>query len=149
MIATKFAFDYDEDGSRRGPDSSRATSGRRSRDHCGGCRPSRSICCTSTASIPASVSEDVAVTVRELIQQGKVAHFGLSEVGAETIRRAHAVQPVTAVQNEYSLWTRDPEAEVLPVCCRVGNQTSQRQRQAPCTSTTSAIAHSIRNGYGA
>jgi aryl-alcohol dehydrogenase-like predicted oxidoreductase len=60
--------------------------------------------------------EDVAGTVGELIQQGKVRHFGLSEAAAGTIRRAHAVCPVTAVQSEYSLWTRDPEAEVLPAC---------------------------------
>ena len=58
--------------------------------------------------------EDVAGAMKELIQQGKVKHFGLSEAGAKTIRRAHAVQPVTAVQSEYSLWTRGPEAEVLP-----------------------------------
>jgi aryl-alcohol dehydrogenase-like predicted oxidoreductase len=54
--------------------------------------------------------------VKELIDEGKVKHFGLSEAGAKTIRRAHAVQPVTAVQSEYSLWTRDPEPEVLPAC---------------------------------
>jgi aryl-alcohol dehydrogenase-like predicted oxidoreductase len=59
--------------------------------------------------------EDVAGAVKELIQEGKVKHFGLSEAGARTIRRAHAVQPVAAVQSEYSLWTRGPEAEVLPV----------------------------------
>jgi len=64
--------------------------------------------------------EDVAGTVKELIQQGKVHHFGLSEVGGATIRRAHAVQPVTAVQNEYSVWTRDPEREVLPTCEELG-----------------------------
>jgi aryl-alcohol dehydrogenase-like predicted oxidoreductase len=58
--------------------------------------------------------EDVAGAVKELIQAGKVKHFGLSEAAAKTIRRAHAVQPVTAVQSEYSLWTRGPEAEVLP-----------------------------------
>jgi aryl-alcohol dehydrogenase-like predicted oxidoreductase len=58
--------------------------------------------------------EDVAGAVKDLIQEGKVKHFGLSEAGAKTIRRAHAVQPVTAVQSEYSLWTRDPEKEVLP-----------------------------------
>jgi len=58
--------------------------------------------------------EDVAGAVKGLIQQGKVKHFGLSEAGATTIRRAHAVEPVTALQSEYSLWTRDPEAEVLP-----------------------------------
>jgi aryl-alcohol dehydrogenase-like predicted oxidoreductase len=57
--------------------------------------------------------EDVAGTVKELIQEGKVKHFGLSEAGARTIRRAHAVQPVTALQSEYSLWWREPEAEVL------------------------------------
>src|SRR6516162_616410 len=58
--------------------------------------------------------EDVAGAVKDLIRQGKVKHFGLSEAGAQTIRRAHAVQPVTAVQSEYSLWWRRPEAEVLP-----------------------------------
>jgi aryl-alcohol dehydrogenase-like predicted oxidoreductase len=58
--------------------------------------------------------EDVAGSVKELINEGKVKHFGLSEAAVETIRRAHAVQPVTAVQSEYSLWTRDPEAELLP-----------------------------------
>jgi aryl-alcohol dehydrogenase-like predicted oxidoreductase len=64
--------------------------------------------------------EDVAGTVKELIGQGKVRHFGLSEASAATIRRAHAVQPVTAVQSEYSLWARDPEAEVLPTCDELG-----------------------------
>jgi len=64
--------------------------------------------------------EDVAGTVKELIQAGKVKHFGLSEAAAGTIRRAHAVQPVTAVQSEYSLWTRDPEAEVLPTLEELG-----------------------------
>jgi aryl-alcohol dehydrogenase-like predicted oxidoreductase len=64
--------------------------------------------------------EDVAGAVKELIQQGKVKHFGLSEPGVQTIRRAHAVQPVTAVQNEYSLWTRGPEAEVLPALEELG-----------------------------
>ncbi len=64
--------------------------------------------------------EDVAGTVKDLIQQGKVGHFGLSEAGAQTIRRAHAVQPVAAIQSEYSLWTRDPEAEILPLCEELG-----------------------------
>ncbi|HWD83353.1 MAG TPA: aldo/keto reductase [Kribbella sp.] len=64
--------------------------------------------------------EDVAGTVAELVQAGKVRHFGLSEAGAATIRRAHAVHPVTAVQSEYSLWTRDPEPEVLPTCAELG-----------------------------
>ena len=64
--------------------------------------------------------EDVAGAVRDLIQEGKVKHFGLSEAGVQTIRRAHAVQPVTAVQSEYSLWTRGPEAEVLPTLEELG-----------------------------
>jgi aryl-alcohol dehydrogenase-like predicted oxidoreductase len=59
--------------------------------------------------------EDVAGTVKDLIREGKVAHFGLSEAGVETIRRAHAVQPVTALQSEYSLWCREPEREIFPV----------------------------------
>ncbi|MGD0586778.1 MAG: aldo/keto reductase [Oryzomonas sp.] len=64
--------------------------------------------------------EDVAGTVKELIREGKVRHFGLSEAGVQTIRRAHAVQPVTALQNEYSLWWRRPEDEVLPVLEELG-----------------------------
>jgi aryl-alcohol dehydrogenase-like predicted oxidoreductase len=64
--------------------------------------------------------EDVAAAVKDLIQQGKVKHFGLSEAGAQTIRRAHAVQPVTAVQSEYSLWMRGPEVEVLPTLEELG-----------------------------
>jgi len=64
--------------------------------------------------------EDVAGTVKDLIAAGKVRHFGLSEAAADTIRRAHAVQPVAAVQSEYSLWTRDPEPEVLPLCEELG-----------------------------
>src|SRR5947207_3451778 len=64
--------------------------------------------------------EDVAGTVKDLIHEGKVKHFGLSEAGVHTIRRAHAVQPVTAVQSEYSLWWRVPEAEVLPTLEELG-----------------------------
>ncbi len=69
---------------------------------------------------PAVPIEDVAGAVGDLIRQGKVKHWGLSEVAASTIRRAHAVQPVTAVQNEYSLWSREPEREVLPVLEELG-----------------------------
>jgi len=64
--------------------------------------------------------EDVAGAVKDLIQKGKVKHFGLSEAGAATIRRAHAVQPVTALQSEYSLWWREPEAEILPTLEELG-----------------------------
>ncbi|SHK13939.1 aldo/keto reductase [Chryseobacterium polytrichastri] len=64
--------------------------------------------------------EEVAGTVKELIQQGKVKHFGMSEAGVESIRRAHAVQPVTALQSEYSLWWREPEVEILPTLEELG-----------------------------
>jgi aryl-alcohol dehydrogenase-like predicted oxidoreductase len=64
--------------------------------------------------------EDVAGAVKDLIQQGKVKHFGLSEAGVKTIRRAHAVQPVTALQSEYSLWFREPETEVIPTLAELG-----------------------------
>src|SRR3989442_4355408 len=69
---------------------------------------------------PAVPIEDVAGAVQDLIQEGKVRHFGLSEAGVQTIRRAHAVQPVTAIQSEYSLWWRRPEAEVLPTLEELG-----------------------------
>ncbi|MCZ8283544.1 aldo/keto reductase [Aquidulcibacter sp.] len=69
---------------------------------------------------PSVPIEEVAGVVRDLIAAGKVRHFGLSEAAASTIRRAHAVQPVTAVQSEYSLWTREPEPEVLPLCAELG-----------------------------
>lgn len=64
--------------------------------------------------------EEVAGTLKELIREGKVKHYGLSEAGAKTIRRAHAVHPVAAVQNQYSIWTREPEADVLPACEELG-----------------------------
>jgi len=64
--------------------------------------------------------EDVAGAVKELIEEGKVKHFGLSEAPAETIRRAHAVQPISAIQSEYSLWWRTPEEDVLPTCEELG-----------------------------
>ena len=69
---------------------------------------------------PSVPIEDVAGAVKELIQAGKVKHFGLSEAGVQTIRRAHAVQPVTALQSEYSLWTRTPEKEVIPTLEELG-----------------------------
>ena len=69
---------------------------------------------------PAVPMEEVAGTVKDLIRQGKVRHFGLSEAGANSIRRAHAVQPVAALQSEYSLWTRDPEDEIIPALEELG-----------------------------
>ena len=74
----------------------------------------------SVAFDPAVPIEDVAGTVRELIAEGKVKHFGMSEAGADSIRRAHAVQPVTALQSEYSLWWREPEREILPLLEELG-----------------------------
>ena len=120
-VATKFGFGYDTDGKPTGALDSRP-------EH---------IRLTTEASLrrlrvetidllyqhrvdPNVPIEDVAGTVRELIAEGKVKHFGLSEAGVRTIRRAHAVQPVTALQSEYSLWWREPEAEILPVLEELG-----------------------------
>lgn len=120
-IATKFGFGVNPDGTRYGLDS----------------RPDRIRQVTDAALRRLKVEtinllyqhrvdpnvpiEDVTGTVKELIQQGKVKHFGLSEAGAQTIRRAHSVHPVTAVQSEYSLWTRDPEQNgVLATCGELG-----------------------------
>jgi aryl-alcohol dehydrogenase-like predicted oxidoreductase len=78
--------------------------------------------------------EEVAGTVKDLIQAGKVKHFGLSEAGAESIRRAHTVQPVAALQREYSMWWREPEAEILPVLEELG-------RMRPSVKATSAAPY--------
>lgn len=121
VIATKFGFDIAPDGQRRGGLNSRP-------EHI------KQVAEASLKRLKTDVIdlfyqhrvdpdvpiEDVAGTVRDLIQAGKIKHFGLSEAGANTIRRAHAVQPVTAVQSEYSIWTRDPEPEVLPTCEELG-----------------------------
>jgi aryl-alcohol dehydrogenase-like predicted oxidoreductase len=120
VVATKFAFDYDEAGNRQGLDSSPAHIRHAVEGSLRRLRTEPIDLLYQHRADPNVPIEDVAATVKELIQQGKVAHFGLSEVGAQTIRRAHAVQPVTAIQNEYSLWTRDPEAEVLPACDELG-----------------------------
>jgi aryl-alcohol dehydrogenase-like predicted oxidoreductase len=121
VIATKFGFDIAPDGQRRGGLNSKP-------EHI------REVAEASLKRLKTDVIdlfyqhrvdpdvpiEDVAGTVKELIQAGKVKHFGLSEAGADTIRRAHAVQPVAAVQSEYSIWTRDPEPKVLPTCKELG-----------------------------
>jgi aryl-alcohol dehydrogenase-like predicted oxidoreductase len=120
VIATKFGFKFGSDGKQLGQDS----------------RPEH-IKQVAEASLkrlrtdvidlfyqhrvdPDVPIEDVAGTVKDLIEEGKVKHFGLSEAGVQTIRRAHAVQPVTALQNEYSLWWRRPEEEVLPTLEELG-----------------------------
>jgi aryl-alcohol dehydrogenase-like predicted oxidoreductase len=121
VIATKFGFDIASDGQRRGGLNSRP-------EHI------RQVAEASLKRLKTDVIdlfyqhrvdpdvpiEDVAGAVKELIQAGKVKHFGLSEAGADTIRRAHAVQRVTAVQSEYSIWTREPEPKVLPTCKELG-----------------------------
>lgn len=121
VIATKFGFDIDfETGQRSGlnsrPDHIKRVVDR-SLKHLG----------IETIDLlyqhrvdPEVPIEDVAGAVKDLIAAGKVKHFGMSEAAAGTIRRAHAVQPVTAIQSEYSLWTRDPEPEILPICEELG-----------------------------
>jgi aryl-alcohol dehydrogenase-like predicted oxidoreductase len=121
VIATKFGFDIDPDGQRR--------SGLNSKPEHIKHVAEASLKRLKTGIIdifyqhrvdPDVPIEDVAGAVKDLIQEGKVKYFGLSEAGANTIRRAHAVQPIAAVQSEYSIWTRDPEPEVLPTCEELG-----------------------------
>lgn len=122
VIATKFGFDIDfETGKRSGALNSKPEHIRRVVD--ASLRRLRidSIDLLYQHRVDTAVPiEDVAGTVKELIEAGKVKHFGLSEAAAGTIRRAHAVQPVAAIQSEYSLWTRDPEPEILPLCEDLG-----------------------------
>jgi aryl-alcohol dehydrogenase-like predicted oxidoreductase len=114
-IATKFGFDINDDGTHgsKGTDSSPA----RIRKACDGSLKRLGVDAIDLfyqhRVDPKVAIEDVAGTVKDLIAAGKVKHFGMSEAGAQTIRRAHAVQPVAALQSEYSLWTRGPEAEIL------------------------------------
>ena len=121
VIATKFGFDIAPDGQRRGGLNSRPEHIKEVAE--------ASLRRLKTGVIdifyqhrvdPDVPIEDVAGAVKDLIQAGKVKHFGLSEATANTIRRAHAIQPVAAVQSEYSIWTRDPEPQVLPTCEELG-----------------------------
>jgi aryl-alcohol dehydrogenase-like predicted oxidoreductase len=120
VIATKFGFEFDGDGRQRGLNSRpeyirQMTEGSLKR------LGVEAIDLYYQHRVDPNVPiEDVAGTVKELIQEGKVKHFGLSEAGAQTIRRAHAVQPVTALQSEYSLWWREPEADVMPAVEQLG-----------------------------
>jgi aryl-alcohol dehydrogenase-like predicted oxidoreductase len=120
VIATKFGFDFDANGKQRGlnsrPDYIRQmTEGSLAR------LGVEAIDLYYQHRVDPNVPiEDVAGTVKDLIREGKVKHFGLSEAGVRTIRRAHAVQPVTALQSEYSLWWREPEAEILPTLEALG-----------------------------
>ena len=121
VIATKFGFDIAPDGQRRGGLNSRPEHIKQVAE------ASLKRLKTGVIDIfyqhrvdPDVPIEDVAGAVKDLIQAGKVKHFGLSEASANTIRRAHAIQSVAAVQSEYSIWTRDPEPEVLPICEELG-----------------------------
>ncbi len=120
VIATKFGFAFDDEGRQTGL-SSQPASIRRAVD--GSLRRLG----VDTIDLlyqhrvdPQTPIEDVAGTVKELIEAGKVKHFGLSEAGVQTIRRAHAVQPLAALQSEYSLWWREPEAEIIPALAELG-----------------------------
>ncbi|HEX4757895.1 MAG TPA: aldo/keto reductase, partial [Terracidiphilus sp.] len=121
-IATKFGFDLNPDGS-HGPKGTDSSPERIKQAVEGSLKRLR----TDVIDLyyqhrvdPKVPIEDVAGAVKDLIQQGKVKYFGMSEAGVGTIRRAHAVQPVTALQNEYSLWWRRPEAEVIPMLEELG-----------------------------
>jgi len=122
VIATKFGFDIDpESGERRGGTNSQPEHIKHVADAClRRLRTDRIDLFYQHRVDPAVPIEDVAGAVKELIAQGKVRHFGLSEAGIQTIRRAHAVQPVAAVQSEYSLFWRGPEAELLPALEELG-----------------------------
>jgi aryl-alcohol dehydrogenase-like predicted oxidoreductase len=119
VIATKFGFELST-GESRGVDSRPETIRRSVEESLRRLRTDRIDLLYQHRVDPNVPIEDVAGAVRELIEEGKVDHFGLSEAGTQTIRRAHAVQPVTALQSEYSLWWREPEAEILPTLEELG-----------------------------
>jgi len=119
VIATKFGFDLGPGGS-GGPDSRPARIRQVAQESLKRLRVDAIDLFYQHRVDPKVPIEDVAGTVKDLIAEGKVKHFGLSEAGAQTIRRAHAVQPVAAVQSEYSLWWRAVESDVLPTCEELG-----------------------------
>jgi aryl-alcohol dehydrogenase-like predicted oxidoreductase len=119
VIATKFGFKL-ENGAITGTDSRPGNIRRAVEASLGRLKTDRIDLLYQHRVDPNVPVEEVAGAVKQLIEQGKVKHFGLSEAGASTIRRAHAAQQVTAVQNQYSIWTREPEAEVLPTCEELG-----------------------------
>ena len=114
VIATKFGFEFGPDGKSRGLNSRPEHIRQMTEDSLKRLRVEAIDLYYQHRVDPNVPIEDVAGTVKELIQEGKVKHLGLSEAGARTIRRAHAVQPVTALQSEYSVWWREPEGEILP-----------------------------------
>ncbi|HWZ83990.1 MAG TPA: aldo/keto reductase [Terriglobales bacterium] len=121
VVATKFGFDIGPDGQRRGGLNSRPEHIKQVAEASLKRLNTGVIDIFYQHRVDSDVPiEDVAGTVKDLIESGKVKYFGLSEASADTIRRAHAVHPVAAVQSEYSIWTRDPEPEVLPICEELG-----------------------------
>ncbi|GAA4370727.1 aldo/keto reductase [Nocardioides caricicola] len=120
VIATKFGFDIEPDGTQHGLSSRPETIRRVADEALRRLRSDRIDLFYQHRVDPDVPMEDVAGTVRELVEAGKVGHFGLSEAGVANIRRAHAVQPVTALQSEYSLWWREPEADFLPLLEELG-----------------------------
>jgi len=120
VIATKFGFRYENGKQVDGVDSSPANIRRAVEGSLKRLRTDYIDLYYQHRVDPNTPMEDVAGAVRDLIAEGKVKHFGLSEAGAQSIRRAHAVQPVTALQSEYSLWFREPEAEIIPTLEELG-----------------------------
>jgi aryl-alcohol dehydrogenase-like predicted oxidoreductase len=121
VIATKFGFDFDADGKQTGKLDSRPGTIRRTTEDSLRRLRTDHIDLLYQHRVDRDVPiEDVAGTVKDLIAEGKVRHFGLSEAGVHTIRRAHAVQSVAALQSEYSLWWREPEEKILPVLEELG-----------------------------
>jgi aryl-alcohol dehydrogenase-like predicted oxidoreductase len=120
IIATKFGFEFNPNGTLRGLNSRPAHIKEVAEASLRRLRTDWIDLFYQHRVDPAVPIEEVAGAVQGLIKDGKVRYFGLSEAGGLTIRRAHAVQPVSAVQNEYSIWTRDSESEVLPVCAKLG-----------------------------
>lgn len=120
VIATKFGFQFDAKGGQSGMDSRPAHIREVTEASLRRLRVETIDLLYQHRVDPNVPIEDVAGTVRDLIAEGKVKHFGLSEASAQTIRRAHAVQPVTALQSEYSLWFREPEAQILPTLEELG-----------------------------
>jgi aryl-alcohol dehydrogenase-like predicted oxidoreductase len=120
VIATKFGFTFDAEGKQNGTDSRPEHVKEVAEASLKRLKTDRIDLFYQHRVDPNVPIEEVAGAVKELIQAGKVKHFGLSEAGMQTLRRAHAVQPVTALQNEYSLWWRKPEEEVLPTCEELG-----------------------------
>jgi len=120
VIATKFGFRFGDDGAQLGADSRPGHIKEVADASLKRLRTNRIDLFYQHRVDPDVPIEDVAGAVKDLIEQGKVKHFGLSEAGMQTLRRAHAVQPVTALQSEYSLWWRKPEEEILPTCEELG-----------------------------